>query len=77
MRLELLDARSNALTGRCGRADGVVGGELAISLEIPFGQQNVTGTQRKQLFGFIDSATSERERRACGFVYSRSAFRSK
>lgn len=77
MRLELLDARSNALTGRCGRPDGVVGGELAISLEVPFGRQNVTGTQRRELFGFIDSATSDREPRACGSVYSGSAFRSK
>lgn len=47
MRLELRGARSNALTGRCGRADGEVGGELAISLDIPFVQQNVMGSQRR------------------------------
>lgn len=47
VRLELLGARSNALSGRCGRADGEVGGELAISLDIASGQQNVSGTQRR------------------------------
>lgn len=38
MRLELRGVLISALTGPCGRAEGVVGGELAISLVMPLGQ---------------------------------------